>query len=97
MFAQFFTVNRSPATSPRMMFALRERLEEEGLGSSPQAKNLDQAFIANRDVILEEIGPLFQQIDKSKVSRTCDPRFWWWNLDDERVVAEISRRLLNNS
>lgn len=103
MFESFFSftktfqvpdpVDPDYSISPRMMFALRERLEEEGLGNSPQALNLDRAFIYNRDYILEELGPLFRQIDKSRSLRTENPRYWWWKLDDAKLVADMARRL----
>ncbi len=86
------TLDLNYTVSPRMMFALREKLEEEGLGNSPQAETLERAFITNRRYILEEMGPLFRQMDKSRVSRTANPNFWWWKLDDEKVVAAVSRQ-----
>lgn len=79
--------------SPRMMFALREQLEEEGLGSSLQAQKLDRTFLSCRQFFLEEMRPLFLQMDKSNVARTTNPRFWWWNLDNEKMIEEISLRL----
>lgn len=79
--------------SPRLIFALRERLEEEGLGDSAQAENLDRAILMNREYIMEEMKQLFLQMDRTQISRTTDPRFWWWRIDDERVVAEVSERI----
>ncbi|MBI3037599.1 hypothetical protein HYY75_00925 [bacterium] len=78
--------------SPRMMFALRERLEEEGLGESRQARLLDHSFLKNRDYIIESLAPLFHHMDKNRIPRSLDPRFWWWHLDDERVYESISER-----
>jgi hypothetical protein len=78
---------------PRMMFALRERLEEEGLGQTPQARNLERAFLTNREYILEELQPLFSQLDKNRISRSPNPRYWWWRIDDEAIVREMTTKL----
>ena len=79
--------------STRMIFALRERLEEEGLSKSLQAENLDRAIVQNREFVLKEMQPLFRQMDRSNIDRSTDHRFWWWRLDDERVFQEVSARL----
>jgi hypothetical protein len=82
--------------SARMIFALRERLEEEGLGKSLQALNLDRAIVQNRDFVLQEMKPLFQHLDKNNIDRSIDHRFWWWRLDDEGVFSEACSRLIGS-
>ena len=78
---------------PRMFFALREKLQEDGLGYSPQARSLEQSFLRNREYMLQELGPLFRALDQAGVPRTRNQEYWWWYLDDDQVVERAARRL----
>ena len=78
---------------PRMFFALREKLQEDGLGYSQQAKSLEYSFLRNRDYMLRELAPLFRALDSAGMPRTHNPDYWWWFLDDDKVVERASRRL----
>mgnify|MGYP001605530566 CR=1 FL=1 len=83
-------------SGPRMYFALREKLEQDGLGRSRQARSLEMSFLSNRKYLLSELGPLFVALDKKGIPRTSNPHFWWWYLDSERVVTIDKRRLEAN-
>lgn len=78
---------------PRMFFALREKLQEDGLGYSQQARSLEMSFLRNREYMLEELSPLFRALDQAGIPRTYNPEYWWWYLDDDQVVERATRRL----
>lgn len=75
------------------MLAIRDQLEDEGLGGSPAAVTLDRALLLHREVIIDELGPYFADLDRAGQPRTIDMERWWWYLDRPAVVHRASVRM----